>query len=55
MQGAGPVDGHKNLAPEKERHAPVEAAALANAAANGGGPDTGDKRLQIDDGEVDGA
>src|SRR5450759_2123616 len=54
--GAGPVDGHKNSAPEKERHTPVEgprAASAPEAAPNGGRPDRGVERLQILDAKGD--
>ena len=55
MLGALPVDGRKNSAPEKERHAKVESVAVAapDPAPNGRCPDGGIERLQIHDSKVD--
>ena len=57
VRGAGAVDRRKHRAPEEERHAPVEGAAVAapDAAADGGRPDRGVERLRIDDADGDGA
>src|SRR5450759_1140812 len=55
VRGALPVDGHKNSAPEKERHTPVEdcAGTAPDAAPDGGRPDGGIERLQILEGKAD--